>query len=203
MESLAGFVAVAALLSLTPGAATALVVRSALRGGRREAFATTAGNSVGVLAWALLSAAGVSALVAASQLAFDVLKLVGAVVLVVLGVQALLRSRRGGEEPPEPRRRDRSAFRAGVLTSLGNPKLSVFFVALFPQFVPDGAPVLALTVAMGVLVVAIDFVWYSLLALLVVRAQRALRGAFTRALERATGVVLVGLGVRLALAHRG
>jgi threonine/homoserine/homoserine lactone efflux protein len=193
------FLVVAVLLSVTPGAATALVVRSALRGGRREAFATTAGNSVGVLAWALLSALGVSALLAASQVAFEALKLAGAIVLIVLGVQALLRARRGEEVEPAPPREHGAAFRDGLVTSLANPKLSVFFVALFPQFVPDGAPVLPLTVAMGLLVVAIDLVWYSLLALLVARAHRAIAPR----LERVTGVVLVGLGFRLALENRG
>ena len=204
MDSALAFLAVAVLLSVTPGATTALVIRSALRGGRREAFATTAGNSVGVLTWALLSAVGVSAVVAASQVAFELLKLAGAAFLVVLGAQALLRARRGEEPATQlPPRRERAAFRDGIVTSLANPKLSVFFVALFPQFVPDGAPVLPLTIAMGVLVVLIDLAWYSLLALLVTRAHRAAKAAFAHHLERLTGAVLVGLGARLALAHRG
>ena len=202
MDTAITFLAVATLLSITPGAATALVVRSALRGGRREAFATTAGNSVGVLAWALLSALGVSAVVAASQVAFEALKLAGALVLIVLGVQALLRAGDDEREPAPNGPRDRAAFRDGIVTSLANPKLSVFFVALFPQFVPDGAPVLPLTVAMGLLVVAIDLVWYSLLALLVTRAHRALKATFARRVQRLTGAVLLGFGVRLALEHR-
>lgn len=203
MDSALAFFAVAALLSVTPGAATALVIRSALRGGRREAFASTTGNCTGVLVWALLSALGVSAVVAASQVAFEALKLAGAAFLVVAGVLTIVRARAGDAAAPEARRRsDRSAFRDGVVTSLANPKLSVFFVALFPQFVPDGAPVLPLTLAMGALVVAIDLVWYSLLAFLVTRAQSAARAAFAHRLERLTGVVLVAFGVRLALEHR-
>ncbi|HEX8085262.1 MAG TPA: LysE family translocator [Solirubrobacteraceae bacterium] len=201
MDSALAFLAVAALLSLTPGATTALVVRSALRGGRREALATTAGNEVGVLTWALLSALGISAVVAASQVAFEVLKLAGAAFLVVLGVATLVRARRG-DEPELPRRSGGSAFRDGIVTSLANPKLSVFFVALFPQFVPDGAPVLPLTVAMGFLVAAIDLAWYSLLALLVTKAHRAFRQAFARHIERLTGAVLVALGLRLAAEQR-
>ena len=204
MDTALAFVAVAVLLSIAPGATTALVVRSALRGGRREALATTAGNEAGVLVWALLSAFGVSAVVAASQVAFEALKLAGAAFLIVLGVVTLVRAGRG-EEPPATAvlRRRRSAFRDGVVTSLANPKLSVFFVALFPQFVPAGAPVLPLTLAMGVLVVAIDFAWYSLLALLVTKAHGAFRTAFAHHLERLTGTVLVALGARLALANRG
>jgi threonine/homoserine/homoserine lactone efflux protein len=202
VDTALAFVAVAALLSVSPGPTTALVVRSALRGGRREAFATTAGNEVGVLAWALLSAVGVSAVVAASQVAFEALKLAGAAFLVGLGIVTIVRARRGDELPAGSRERSRSAFRDGIVNSLANPKLSVFFVALFPQFVPEGAPVLPLTVAMGLLVVVIDFAWYSLLALLVARAHRAFRAAFAHHLERLTGALLVALGLRLALENR-
>lgn len=121
--------------------------------------------------------------------------------LVMLGVQALLHSRRG-EQPPEPREAGRGAFRDGLVTSLANPKLSVFFVALFPQFVPEGAPVLPYTLAMAATIVVLDFAWYLLLAAAVSRAQRALRGALSTWIERVSGTVLVGLGARLALSQR-
>ena len=91
MHGLLVFAGVAVLLTLTPGPATAMVVRSALRGGRRHALATTVGNSVGVLFWGVASAVGVSALVAASEAAFVGLKVVGAIVLVWMGIQSLRR----------------------------------------------------------------------------------------------------------------
>ena len=78
------------MLTVTPGVATALVIRSAVRGGRREALAVTVGNSLGVLAWAIFAAVGVAAVVAASAELFTTIKLIGAVVLVILGVQGLL-----------------------------------------------------------------------------------------------------------------
>src|ERR671927_903483 len=89
LESLLSFAGIDVLVSLTPGPATALVVRSAALHGRREAMLTTLGNSTGILLWALASVLGISALVSASEAAFWVLKVVGAVVLVYLGVQAL------------------------------------------------------------------------------------------------------------------
>lgn len=214
MHDVLAFVAVAAVLTVTPGATTALVLRSAMRGGPRVAVRTIAGNETGVLAWALLSVLGISALVAASQVAYDALRIAGAAVLVGLGTQALWRSRRARRGGPPPRRgvgdgageplpeRSRGAYRDGLLTSLANPKLSVFFVALMPQFVPAGAPVLPYTLAMAVTVVVLDFAWYLLLAAAVARAQRALRGALATWLERLTGTVLVGLGARLALQQR-
>ena len=102
------------------------------------------------------------------------------------------------------RRRHHASRRfAGVLTSLANPKLAVFFVALFPQFIPRGATVLPSALVMVAVIVALDLIWYSLLAWLVARAKRAVvAGGWGRRIERLTGAVLVGLGVRLAFERR-
>src|SRR4051794_22363128 len=147
--TLVSFLGVAVLLSLLPGPATALVVRSAAVHGRRAAFHTVLGNSTGILLWALASVLGISALVAASETAFLVLRVVGAIVLVWLGVQAL----RGGSPAAAPRPA-RSAYSQGVMTSGANPKLAVFFIALLPQFLPDHAPVLPYTLAMATILIA-------------------------------------------------
>lgn len=193
------FLPVAVLLSITPGAATALVVRNAARGGRRHAFLTTSGNSVGVLAWACFAAVGIAAVVAASAAVFDAVKLAGAAVLLFMGVRSLL-GRHDGEVVTA---RGRSAFREGLVTSLANPKLAAFFVALFPQFIPRGAPVLPSALAMAAMIVAVDLIWYSVLALLVARARTAFtEGGWGRRIERLTGAVLIGLGIRLALERR-
>jgi threonine/homoserine/homoserine lactone efflux protein len=199
LRALVAFTPVAALLTVTPGAATALVVRSAVTGGRRRALATTVGNSLGVLAWGCFAAIGIAAVVATSAEAFTAVKLLGAVVLVVLGVQSL-RGHRGRARPAPGRG---APLRDGLVTSLANPKLAVFFVALFPQFVPAGAPVLPSALLMAAMVVAFDLVWYSTLAYLVARARRAfVEGAWLARVERFTGAVLVGLGVRLAFEQR-
>src|SRR5919202_1220689 len=129
LETLLSFAGIAVLVSVTPGPATALVVRSAALHGRREAMLTTLGNSTGILMWALASVLGISALIAASETAFWVLKVVGAVVLVYLGIRTL--RARGDDEAPPLRR---SAYGTGLMTSFANPKLAVFFIALFPQF---------------------------------------------------------------------
>ena len=192
------FAPVAALLSLAPGPATALVVRNAAIGGRRHAFLTTAGNSIGILAWGCFAAVGIAAVVATSAHAFTAVKLVGAVVLIALGLQSI----RGRHEAAETRPRG-TPLRDGLVTSLANPKLAAFFVALFPQFVPHGTPVLPAALVMVGVIVCIDLVWYSLLAYLVARAKRAfVEGPWLRRFERVTGAVLVGLGVRLALERR-
>jgi threonine/homoserine/homoserine lactone efflux protein len=154
-----------------------------------------------VLAWAGLSALGISALVAASEVAFAVLKITGAAVLVYLGVRSLIR-RSEADVPPAARDR-RTAFRDGLATSLANPKLAVFFVALFPQFVADGSPVLPAALAMAGMIVVLDLAWYTSLAVVVDRSRRALIGSrLVHRLEQLMGAVLIGLGVRVALDQR-
>jgi threonine/homoserine/homoserine lactone efflux protein len=191
------FVPIAALLTITPGAGTAMVVRSTMRGGRRAAVLTVVGNEIGVVVWACLSVLGISALVAASNVAFLVLKAGGAVILVWLGVNSLLGRSAVVARPA------RNAFRDGLVTSLANPKLAVFYVALFPQFVDGRASVVPTTLLMTVLIVAFDFAWYTGLAALVSRAQREIvRSRVARWVERTTGAVLVALGVRVALEQR-
>jgi threonine/homoserine/homoserine lactone efflux protein len=193
------FVPIALALTLSPGPATALVVRHAVRGGTRAAFRTVVGNATGVAGWALLSALGVAALVAVSEAAFLTLKLAGAVVLVWLGIQAL----RGGRKPERAAVSDRRLLGEAFLTSAANPKLAVFFVALFPEFIPKGEAVLPRALAMAALVIAFDFAWYLTLAALVSRAGRAVVGSrLARRLEQATGAVLLALAGRLALERR-
>jgi threonine/homoserine/homoserine lactone efflux protein len=198
--TLLSFVPFAALLVITPGPATAMVVHSAARGGRRYALVAASGNSAGLVAWALASLFGVSALVAASEAAYAALKVVGALVLIVLGIQALRRARRG--EAPAERHveaRHRAAFRDGLVTSLSNPKVAVFYIALLPQFVPADAPVLPVTLLLAAIQIALAFSWHLILATLVARARQAFsRAAVRRRIEAVTGTVLIGLGLRLA-----
>jgi threonine/homoserine/homoserine lactone efflux protein len=190
------FLPIAVVVTITPGPGTAMVVRSALRSGWRSGVLTVAGNSVGVVAWGLLSVLGISALVAASEVAFLALKLVGAGVLIWLGVQSL----RGSGDAVDAPRASARPFRDGLVTSVANPKLAVFFVALFPQFLDDGGAVLPTTLLMAGMIVTFDFVWYTSLAVMVSRAKQGfMRTRVARWTERITGSVLVALGARVAL----
>jgi threonine/homoserine/homoserine lactone efflux protein len=197
ISTLVSFVGVAVLLSLLPGPATALVVRSAAVHGRRSAFLTVLGNSTGILFWALASVLGISALVAASEAAFVTLKILGAIVLVYLGVQALRGAKAVNDREPGAAR---SSYMAGLVTSGANPKLAVFFIALLPQFVPHGAPVLPWTLAMAAILICVDLVYFTALAWAVTRAKRAIVGS--RRIERLTGAVMIALGLRVALESR-
>jgi threonine/homoserine/homoserine lactone efflux protein len=201
MRSVPEFLLVALVVTLTPGPATATVLRVTARDGRAAAYRAVLGNSGGVLLWGLLSAVGVSSLILASQLAYDALKIGGAAVLIYLGLRSLLRRRQGEDEREKPaggRSRRPAGFRSGLVTGASNPKLAVFFVSLFPQFLTPGTAVLPAALAMAATIVAIDVAWFSVLIYLTDRASVLLRPGVRRVMERITGGVMVALGLRLA-----
>ncbi len=201
------FLAVAAVVVLTPGVDMALVTRNALLHGRRSALATALGVNLGIAFWTVAAAAGLAAVVAASTEAFAVIKLVGAAYLVLLGLQALVHAGRRRAEPDAERPRAQlgvtASLRQGVVSNLLNPKIAVFFTGLLPQFVGAGGDVAARLLALGLLFNAMGIAWLGTYALLAARARKLLaRPRVRRAMERLTGVVLVALGVRLALERR-
>jgi threonine/homoserine/homoserine lactone efflux protein len=200
------FLGVIALLTITPGADMAMVARSVFMGGRRAAFATTLGIGAGCLIWALASAAGVAAVLAASETAYNALRLVGAAYLVWLGVQSLWAAAHAYGDAPRSRVGSqrasgslRKAFRQGLLTNLFNPKIALFYTTFLPQFIGPGDPVLVLSIAMAGIHIALGIVWLSAYAWLLDHAVEAFRGSrIRRALDALTGAVLVGLGIRVA-----
>ena len=203
LAGLAAFVAVAAVVIVTPGQDTALTIRNTLVGGRRAGIFTALGVSSGQAVWALATSAGLAALIAASQPAFVAIKLGGAAYLVWLGLHSLRAAWRrvatGRREREEGGPSPRTAFRQGATSNLGNPKMAVFFTSLLPQFAGSFAGLLALGVVFAVLTVA----WLSAYALVVARAGATLRRpAVRRILDAVTGAVLVAFGLRLATERR-
>jgi threonine/homoserine/homoserine lactone efflux protein len=200
------FVGIAALLTITPGADMAMVSRSVLIGGRREAFATTLGILAGCLVWAIVSAVGVAAVLAASRTAYDALRLVGAAYLVWLGVQSLLAARRADYRDERVKRDGgggASAFRQGLLTNLFNPKIAVFYSTFLPQFIGPGDPALLLSILLAGIHIAFGLVWLTAYAWLLDRAVTTFKSSrVRRALDALTGTVLVALGLRLAAERR-
>jgi len=212
VHSIPAFLAVAAAVTLTPGPSFVLLLQVSAVHGRRAALANILGNSVGVLTWGALSALGVSALVAANQLAYDALRVAGAAFLLYVGVRALLPRRPRppmngnaaglSRAPAGPARAAWPAARKGLVNSLANPKLAIFFVALFPQFLTPGTAVLPAALAMAAVIAAFDILWYGTIAFLVDRFRRALRPQLMHRLEQASGAILVAFGLRLATQAR-
>jgi threonine/homoserine/homoserine lactone efflux protein len=206
-QSLIAFVGAAVIVAMVPGPSTVMILRQAVRSGRRAGIATIVGNETGVLLWGLAAAFGLSALLLASRVAYDGLRIAGAVILIYFGVKSLWQVRRGGPhetaDDTPPSRSLGHSYRMGLMTVFANPKAGVFALSFLPQFVPDGAPVPAALVLFSVLWALIDLIWYVGIVCLVGAAKRIFeRPAVRRRLEQASGIVLVGLGIRLAAESR-
>jgi threonine/homoserine/homoserine lactone efflux protein len=201
---LIGFLGVAVLVIVTPGPDTALTIRNTLLGGRPAGIATALGVVGGQAVWALATSLGIVALLLASEPAFAAVRLAGAAYLVYLGAQTLVAAWRGSSwkfvhDCAATALAPGVAARQGLVSNLGNPKMAAFFPSLLPQFVPAGEPAFAPLLLLGLLFCAMTLVWLTAYAVVVSRAQGFLRRtAVKRALEAATGTVLVALGLRLA-----
>jgi len=202
------FVGVAAIVIVVPGPDTAVVTKNILLHGRRAALGTSLGVSAGLSLWTVAAAIGVASVLRASALAFTTLKLVGAIYLIWLGLQALRAARQTRSDAPpsvasRPEMSALGGFRQGLLSDLANPKIGIFFTSLLPQFVNPGQSVLVPFLALGAVFVVMTALWLTAYCLVAARAAETLQRPRVRAaMDRITGVVLIALGLRLALEHR-
>jgi threonine/homoserine/homoserine lactone efflux protein len=206
--ALAAFTAAAAVLTITPGLDTALVLRTAAVEGRRPAFMAALGICLGCLCWGGAAAVGLGALLDASELGYDLLRAAGTGYLLFLGARMLLHPRASpeglglrvlpstsGADSPQA-----AWFVRGLLTNLLNPKVGVFYVSFLPLFVPAGVGVRGFSLLLASIHASEGILWFALL----IAATDRLRGWLGRpgvvtALDRGTGAVLVGFGLRLAV----
>ena len=223
LQTLIAFTGAAVVVALVPGPSTAIIVRQSVSSGRRAGVAAMLGNESGVVLWGLSAALGLSALLVASRIAYDTMRIAGAVFLVWMGARSLWRSRRANTEVsattlappaavagadaagevPGPGESRWRAYRLGLLTNVANPKAGVFAVSFLPQFVPHGARVLPVLILLSLIWALIDTVWYLSLIWLAGRAGRAFaRPSVRRRVEQLSGIVLVALGLRLATESR-
>ncbi|MFF3124617.1 LysE family translocator [Streptomyces sp. NPDC057908] len=207
------FALVVGLLTLTPGLDTALILRTSALGRRKRALGVVLGIQSGTLVWGALTSLGVTALLTASHIAYEALRYAGAAYLLWMGGRMIINTLRGrGDEEVEvpgaearaltSQGTDRLAagWRQGALTNLLNPKMGVFYVAVLPQFIPAGAPHFATGLLLTGVHIALGLLWSALL----VAFAQVLRGWLQRPqarqlLDRITGTVIAGFGLRLAL----
>ena len=209
------FCAAVLLLNLTPGPDTAFIVGQSVAHGRRAGLLSVLGISVGCVAHTLALALGLSAVLAASAGAFTVIKVAGAIYLVFLGARMIVGTLRRRDDatdapprmssplvaPPSGRR----VFAQGFVTNVLNPKVILFFLSFFPQFVAtasDSKPTAFLV--LGALMIAISTVYNGLVAWLAGGISHRMRSAprIKVWLDRSIGAAFVALGARIALADR-
>lgn len=201
------FAAIAALLTMTPGADTMLVIRNVLLRGRRDGLLTTVGICCGLFVHASLSALGLSVVLVRSAAMFEVVKLAGAIYLGWLGLQSVRRALRARHDL-DSASGDVTAAAAGgwrsltegVVSNILNPKVAVFYLAFLPQFLTPGDWVLGKSMVLAAIHWVEGMLWLSLISLFVGRIRRLLRQPrVTRAIELTTGGVLILFGAKLAL----
>jgi RhtB (resistance to homoserine/threonine) family protein len=199
------YLGVVVAIILLPGPDTAVVMKNAVLHGREAALGSAIGVNFGLSVWTLATALGVAAVIRSSATVYDSLKLVGAMYLIWIGLRALWDSRRVKDGPQatagSSRTMDgRGGFRQGMITNLANPKVGIFFTSLLPQFVSSSHPALPQMLMLGAIFVVLNVFWMCGYALVAVRLSDVLSRARVKAtLDRFTGVVLVGVGIRLAI----
>jgi threonine/homoserine/homoserine lactone efflux protein len=207
--SLWTFLVISTLVIITPGPDTLVTIRSALVGGRAAATATAFGVALGQMIWVVATSVGLVAVLLASEPVFNAVKWLGAAYLIWLGIQTFVRALRSKAPAPHldahmgrPLTLSQ-AFRHGLISDLGNPKIAVFFASVLPQFAPHGGGVLSTLVLLGAIFAAMTLIWLLLYSAAITAVGGLLqRSTVRRILEGAMGGVLVLLGFRLAAEQR-
>jgi threonine/homoserine/homoserine lactone efflux protein len=201
------YLAAAAALVAAPGPGQALVMARTLQGDLRAGLLTSVGLNLGTVVHTVAAALGLSALLLASATAFTLVKLVGAMYLLVLGARMLARSLRArvvvpeAPEPAAPQVESSRLLLHGALTGVLNPKVALFFLAFLPQFVrPERGAVFVQFAVLGLVLATLGVMGDSIVAVIASRTGRRMAAGVWR--ERLTGGVLIALGVRLALVRR-
>jgi len=204
MQNLSLFIIATLLLAMTPGQDFIYVMIRSISQGTRAGIIAIAGLMIGVTLHTLAAATGVAAILLTSSYAFMVVKLVGAAYLIYIGIQSFRQKGNLDINKPRDKASDLKLFKEGIISSVLNPKLAIFFMAFLPQFVAKEADTFTEMIKLGLL-----FAILSLPILMVVAVVSSKFGDFitgnesvAQSIGKVTGVVLVGLGIRLALVEK-
>ncbi|MFJ9993904.1 LysE family translocator [Pseudomonas putida] len=202
-DNLIAFTLAATLLTVTPGLDTALILRTSAVEGRKQGLRAALGINAGCLLWGAAVAFGLGALIAVSELAYDILKYCGAAYLAWLGVNMLLRPRQSLAPAEAEGRPAANWFLKGMMGNLLNPKVGIFYVSFLPQFIPQGQPLIAWTFGLVGIHVLLGLIW----AVGLISATQSMAGVLRKGkviqwMDRATGLVFVLFAARLAFSRR-
>ena len=198
LPSILAFTGLCVLLALTPGPDTFLVLRYSLVR-VRAGVAASVGSAIGSLIWAAAVAFGLAALLEQSAEAYRVVKIIGGLYLIYLGVSAFLASRRAGTagaEPAVPRARIHSSLLAGMISTMLNPKVGLFFLAVAPQFIPADNASIGNTMLLGAIDAVVALAYLAIVSVIAARAVVWLRRPrVAKVLERVSATILAVLGI--------
>ena len=191
---------VLAVLTVVPGPDMAVVTKRSIASGWQDGLRTVGGITAGLLVWGLLTVVGLAALLAASATAYTIVKLAGAAFLLVLGIQALLHSRKHpAQSDPKTSSPGGNPWRTGLISNLFNPKIAVFYTGLLPTLAPAGLAPQAGMALLVLLHAVLTLIWLGSYVLLLAKARAFFeKPVVRRTMHRITGVVLIGFGVKVA-----
>lgn len=196
------FIPVAAILTVTPGSDTMLVVNNTLTRSTGAGLSTVAGINSGLLIHALASAMGLSLILMKSATAFEMVKLVGALYIVWLGIQSLRKGFKKEEEAKstvDALRGKRSSFKEGFLTNVLNPKVAVFYLALLPQFISPDESIVRKSLLLMAIHFSMGIIWFSTVVFTLGKLRRLVSSSsFRKRLEKISGIVFIFLGLKMA-----
>ncbi|MGC7839965.1 LysE family translocator [Pseudomonas wayambapalatensis] len=202
-DNLIAFTLAATLLTITPGLDTALILRTSAVEGRKQGLRAALGINAGCLLWGAAVAFGLGALIAVSELAYDILKYCGAAYLAWLGVNMLLRPRQSLAPAEAEGRPAANWFLKGMMGNLLNPKVGIFYVSFLPQFIPQSQPLIAWTFGLVGIHVLLGLIWaVGLISATQSFAGILRKGNLIKWMDRVTGMVFVLFAARLALSRR-
>jgi len=193
------------ILTLTPGLDTALVIRNTTRGGEKDGFVTNVGICCGLFFHATLSAVGISLLLSQSPQLFHIVKMIGALYILYLGVQGLRQSFMANTNTATTKEVHGAfnlfkSFREGLLSNALNPKTAIFYLAFLPQFINPEYSAFMQSLLMAAIHFIIALCWQAFISRMIITAKKRFDGGRTQLLmERLTGVVLIGLAIKLLL----
>lgn len=203
IESILSFAVLAGILTLVPGIDTTLVLRTAITRGNREAFAALLGINLGVLVWGVAAAVGVSALLLVSEVAFQAVKYAGAAYLLYMGIQLIRKSKAHQDANVDVQGGSLwGMFMRGLTANLLNPKVGVFYMAVLPQFIWDGAQAWFAGILLSLVHVLEGVLWLSIIILATNFARGFLGKPKSKMwIDRVAGSALIGFGLKTALEH--
>ncbi|WP_031479882.1 LysE family translocator [Maridesulfovibrio frigidus] len=198
------FIPIVAILTITPGVDTMLVINNTLTRSTSDGLGSVAGVNLGLLVHAMASALGLSMILMNSAAAFELVKLAGALYIIYLGIQSLKRSRAKSTiyqaEPLKAKRKLTASVKEGFLTNVLNPKVAVFYLALLPQFISPTENIIEKSFILLMIHITMGVLWLGFIAIALGKMRHFITGdKFQKRLEAISGVVFIALGIKMAM----
>ncbi len=200
LDSLLAFTVAAGILTITPGLDTALILRTAISEGKKQAWNAALGINTGCFLWGAMIAFGLGALFAASELAYTILKWCGALYLCWLGLQLIIKPRQQFEITQTTSNQQNNWYIRGVFSNLLNPKTGVFYISFLPQFIPSGNNPIVWTFILVFIHIFMSTIWSLSLIMATHKATKILKKPkFIEWMDRLTGGLFLLFAVKLAM----